>query len=113
MALVALHGHQTRVLPPEGRIRTAQLLLAPAQDPAGHFCAKLKFSYSGDMSALPHCQAGQARDMNCCRESGQRQEVYGEGMHSWKGESHIQQDFVALVLINCTKGLALNPAGLT
>lgn len=34
-----LPWHQTCVPPP-------QLLLAPAQDPGGHFCAKSKFSYS-------------------------------------------------------------------
>lgn len=115
VALVALHGSPgTRPVspPPQGCILTAQLLLAPAQNPGGHFCAKLKFSYSGDMSALPRCQDGQAHGRNCCREGRQRQEAYGEGEHNRRGESHIQQDFVLLVLISCLKALALNPAGL-
>jgi len=28
-------------------------------------------------------------------------------MHNWKSESHIQQDFVTLVLISYVKGLAI------
>lgn len=104
-----LRQHQTCVSPPQACTLTAQLLLAPARNPGGHFCAKLKLSYSGDMSSLPHCQDGQAHGMNCCRERRQRrEEAHGEGEHNWKGESHVQWDFVVLVL----KGLAQNPAGL-
>lgn len=85
--------------PPQGCILTAQQLLAPAQAPGGHFCAKLKFFYSGDMSALP-CwklfQAGQAHGMSCCWESSQRQEVYGEGCTTGRVKATSNRIFLAL-----------------
>lgn len=31
-------------------------------------------------------------------------------VHSWRGESHIQRDFVLLVLTRCMNGLTLNPS---
>lgn len=35
-----------------------------------------------------------------------------KGVHSWKGENHIQQDLVVLVPVRCMHGQTLSPSGL-